>query len=76
LVAPSKFVIGPTNTIMKNNGGEDLQVILIDFGQAVDTRHPEATLLLQRDLDRILTFFAHQGIDIPTLDEALSIIIG
>ena len=75
LVAPSYFVVGPSSTVVKNNG-EDLQIVLIDFGQAVDTRHPEATLLLERDLDRILTFFTMQGIDVPTLDEAMVLIMG
>lgn len=56
--------------------GDDLQIILIDFGQAVDTRHPEASNLLQRDVDRVLTFFAHQGIEIPTLDDTMAIIMG
>jgi RIO kinase 1 len=75
LVAPSNFVIGPSSTVVKKSG-EDLQIVLIDFGQAVDTRHPDATILLQRDLERILTFFAKQGIDIPIIDEAMSLVIG
>jgi serine/threonine-protein kinase RIO1 len=56
--------------------GEDLQAVLIDFGQAVDTRHPEATVLLERDLDRILTFFVLKGIDVPTLEEAVYLVKG
>ena len=66
---------GPSSAAVKNTG-EDLQIVLIDFGQAVDTRHPEATLLLERDLDRILTFFTMQGIDVPALDEAMVLIVG
>lgn len=75
LVAPSYFVVGPSSTVVKNSG-EDLQIVLIDFGQAVDTRHPEATLLLERDLNRVLTFFTMQGIDVPTLDEAMVVVMG
>ena len=75
LVAPSYFVAGPSKTMVKNTG-EDLQIVLIDFGQAVDTRHPDATFLLERDLDRILTFFTMQGIDVPTLNEAMELVIG
>jgi serine/threonine-protein kinase RIO1 len=75
LVAPSYFVVGPSSAVVKNNG-EDLQIVLIDFGQAVDTRHPEATLLLERDLNRVLTFFTMQGIEVPTLDEAMVLVMG
>jgi serine/threonine-protein kinase RIO1 len=75
LVAPSYFVVGPSSTVVKKTG-EDLQIVLIDFGQAVDTRHPDAALLLERDLNRILTFFAMQGIDVPTLDEAMVLVMG
>jgi serine/threonine-protein kinase RIO1 len=75
LVAPSYFVVGPSSTVVKNSG-EDLQIVLIDFGQAIDTRHPDATLLLERDLNRILTFFTMQGIDVPTLDEAMELVVG
>ena len=75
LVAPSYFVAGPSAAVVKNSG-EDLQIVLIDFGQAVDTRHPEATLLLERDLNRVLTFFNLQGIDVPTIDEAMALIMG
>jgi serine/threonine-protein kinase RIO1 len=75
LVAPSYFVVGPCSVVVKNTG-EALQIVLIDFGQAVDTRHPDATILLERDLDRILTFFTLRGIDVPTLDEAMVLIMG
>lgn len=75
MVAPSYFVVGPSSTVVKNSG-EDLQIVLIDFGQAVDTRHPESTLLLERDLNRVLTFFTMQGIDVPTLDEAMVVVMG
>lgn len=68
-------MVGPSSTVVKNSG-EDLQIVLIDFGQAVDTRHPEATLLLERDLNRVLTFFTMQGIDVPTLDEAMVVVMG
>lgn len=75
LVAPSYFVDGQSNTVVENSG-EGLQIVLIDFGQAVDTRHPEATLLLERDINRILAFFTLQGIDVPTLDESMLLVVG
>jgi serine/threonine-protein kinase RIO1 len=73
LVAPSYFV-GTHASDTEKQGG-DLQVVLIDFGQAVDTRHSESAVLLRRDLDRVLSFFANQGIDVPTLHEAIALVI-
>lgn len=75
LVAPSYFVDGPSKNVAENSG-EGLHIVLIDFGQAVDTRHPEATLLLERDINRILSFFTSQGMDVPTLDEAMLLVVG
>jgi RIO kinase 1 len=53
----------------------DLQTVLIDFGQAVDTRHPEAHELLKRDLTRVKDFFDKQGIETKSLEEALQFVI-
>ncbi|CAJ1966344.1 unnamed protein product [Cylindrotheca closterium] len=39
-----------------------LQIALIDFGQAVDIRHPQAEELLERDLLRVKQFFVKMGI--------------
>eukprot|EP00526_Cylindrotheca_closterium_P008186 CAMPEP_0113623894 /NCGR_PEP_ID=MMETSP0017_2-20120614/12310_1 /TAXON_ID=2856 /ORGANISM="Cylindrotheca closterium" /LENGTH=852 /DNA_ID=CAMNT_0000533893 /DNA_START=95 /DNA_END=2656 /DNA_ORIENTATION=- /assembly_acc=CAM_ASM_000147 len=47
-----------------------LQIALIDFGQAVDTRHPQATELLERDLLRVKQFFAKMGITTTLSAEA------
>ena len=41
---------------------ETLQVVMIDFGQAVDTSHPLAKQYLKRDLSIVRDFFAKQGI--------------
>jgi RIO kinase 1 len=73
LVVPSNFVDNQANGEVAGN--ELLQAVLIDFGQAVDTQHPSANDLLERDLDRVLSFFAQQGIDTSTNDEALSWIL-
>lgn len=43
--------LGPSN-------GDELQCVLIDFGQAVDWRHPSAMELLDRDLAQVRDFFA------------------
>jgi RIO kinase 1 len=57
------------------NVNEDLQAVLIDFGQAVDTRHPDAVILLQHDLDRIKSFFSKQGVKTMGSDEALAYVV-
>jgi len=57
------------------NREEDLQAVLIDFGQAVDTRHPDAVILLQRDLDRIKSFFTKQGVETMGAEEALTFVV-
>lgn len=49
----------------------DFQAVLIDFGQAVTARHPAADGLLQRDLDRVNSFFSRQGLDTKTPTDAL-----
>mmetsp|Transcript_15239 Transcript_15239/g.27681 ORF Transcript_15239/g.27681 Transcript_15239/m.27681 type:complete len:992 (-) Transcript_15239:185-3160(-) len=41
---------------------ETLQVVLIDFGQAVDIGHPSAEAWLRRDLSTVRDFFVRQGI--------------
>jgi len=41
---------------------ETLQVVLIDFGQAVEIGHPSAVEWLQRDLATMRDFFVRQGI--------------
>jgi RIO-like serine/threonine protein kinase len=74
LVVPSYFV-GAHAFGAANSRSDDLQAVLIDFGQAVDTRHPDTIPLLERDLDRVLSFFAQKGVDTPTLHEALALIL-
>ncbi|KAL3928434.1 MAG: hypothetical protein SGBAC_012653 [Bacillariaceae sp.] len=47
-----------------------LQIALIDFGQAVDTRHPQASELLERDLLRVRQFFVKMGLTTTLSAEA------
>jgi serine/threonine-protein kinase RIO1 len=49
---------------------EDLQIVLIDFGQAVERRHPQAGELLLRDLTMIKSFFDKQGITTLSIDDS------
>lgn len=41
---------------------DDLQIVLIDFGQAVERKHPSASELLLRDLSNVNNFFTNQEI--------------
>merc|ERR1712238_288106 len=52
-----------------------LQVVIIDFGQAVDCNHPSALKLLQRDVFMIQAFFKKQGIVTLKDDEAEQFIV-
>ena len=52
----------------------DLQIVLIDFGQAVEIRHPEAQSLLERDLARVRTFFGKQGAKTLSVQESLEFV--
>jgi serine/threonine-protein kinase RIO1 len=47
----------------------DLQVVLIDFGQAVERNHPSALDLLKRDLHTLNDFFVKQEITILEQEE-------
>ena len=47
----------------------DLQIVLIDFGQAVERNHPSALDLLKRDLHILNDFFLKQEITILEQEE-------
>lgn len=53
----------------------DLQVVLIDFGQAVDVRHPEAQSFLERDIARVRSFFTKHGVETLSLQESLLFVV-
>ncbi len=72
LVAPMFQVDNVTSPIEDTDN--DLQSVLIDFGQAVDVRHPEAMNFLLRDLDRVRTFFMKQGVNALTMEEAVEFV--
>ena len=55
---------------------DELQVVLIDFGQAVDVGHLNATEFLQRDLVTVTQFFANQqGITTLTAENAEQFVV-
>ena len=68
LVVPAYLVDNHISSI--EDASNELQAVIIDFGQAVDLRHPEAKSLLFRDLTRIRTFFVKQGVKTLNIDEA------
>jgi len=56
---------------------DDLQTVLIDFGQAVEVRHPKAEELLRRDLKRVNEFFTKQGTaKTLSVEDAMTFVIG
>ena len=59
----------------REEGDEDLQVVLIDFGQAVEITHPAATDYLRRDLSTVTQFFANQAIDTLTVPIAEEFVV-
>lgn len=73
LLVPSQFVDRHVPIMLSSS--EQLQAVLIDFGQAVDTRHPSALFFLERDLEHILSFFARKGVDTMSKEEALALIL-
>lgn len=72
LVVPARFVENRASGIADS---KELQAVLIDFGQAVDTGHPDAVDLLERDLDNVLSFFTRKGVRTMSKDEALALLL-
>jgi serine/threonine-protein kinase RIO1 len=59
---------------ISDNETQDVQAVLIDFGQSADTRHPDAQELLERDIDRVGKFFCLQGVTTFEANEAIDYI--
>jgi serine/threonine-protein kinase RIO1 len=74
LVAPSSLVENASSSSAENPD-DVLQAVLIDFGQAVDTRHPDAIILLQHDLEQVKIFFSKQGVEVMDAVEALAFVV-
>lgn len=62
LVCPSNLVEHKDEGVSLTDDGEHFQAVLIDFVQSVDVNHPNASELLERDLEQIRTFFFKKGI--------------
>ena len=61
LVCPARLVENRDEGFGPDDDDE-LQAVLIDFGQAVDWRHPTAMQLLERDLTKVREFFIKKGV--------------
>lgn len=48
---------------------QSLNVVMIDFGQAVEREHPNACDLLKRDIQTVRTFFVKKGIQTLSVDD-------
>lgn len=73
MAAPTFLVENKSDGI--EGDSEELQAVLIDFGQSVDPRHPDAIELLSRDVDRVISFFSRQGVEtIETIDALANIV--
>jgi serine/threonine-protein kinase RIO1 len=73
LVCPMSQVENAMNK--SEEAKDDLQIVLIDFGQAVELKHPDAMDLLKRDLSMVNAFFKKQDMKTLTEDESLNFVI-
>mmetsp|Transcript_7814 Transcript_7814/g.10926 ORF Transcript_7814/g.10926 Transcript_7814/m.10926 type:complete len:436 (-) Transcript_7814:103-1410(-) len=82
LICPSILVengIYSRQSSSNNEETEDaeslLQIVLIDFGQAVEIGHPASFDLLRRDLSMVNAFFKRQGVRTLEEDEAEAFVL-
>ena len=59
-----------TSPAERTDDDEALQVVLIDFGQAVEVNHPSAATWLERGLTTVRDFFVKQGIKTLSVEAA------
>lgn len=73
LVCPARLVENRDEGFGPDDDDE-LQAVLIDFGQAVDWRHPSAMELLERDLSKTRDFFTKKGVKTLALHLSLEFV--
>lgn len=73
LVAPAATLRNRLDALSEEDTDE-LQVVFIDFGQAVDYKHPGALELLDRDIDRVNKFFETQGVEVMSHQAMINMI--
>jgi serine/threonine-protein kinase RIO1 len=74
MVVPASLVENRADGVEGNL--DELQAVLIDFGQAVDIRHPEASELLERDVERVQAFFKKVGVEVIGMQECIDFVKG
>lgn len=77
LIAPAYF--WGMNDSTDPNSAKDPdadQAVLIDFGQTVDSKHPDAMQMLKNDIQTIRHFFVKQGLRTQSVDDAVHYITG
>ena len=75
LICPSQHISSKSKKDIETNTSDNLKIVLIDFGQAVDKEHPSSMELLRRDLSRITAFYKKQGVSTLDLDDTVAFII-
>jgi serine/threonine-protein kinase RIO1 len=87
LLCPSSMLLGNRDFNNNNNNNkqllkgeegssdEELQIALIDFGQAVHVNHPSAATYLERDLSRLSFFFSGCGAQVLNLEESRKFVL-
>lgn len=73
MVVPSFLVDDKARS--STGGKEDLQAVIIDFGQSVTIKHPSAQSLLERDVERVLSFFTRQGVETMKKDDVMTLVM-
>lgn len=64
-----------TTPDQRTDDDETLQVVIIDFGMAVDIKHPSSIDWLKRDLSTVRDFFQRQGIKTLSNEDAEQYVI-
>eukprot|EP01083_Nonionella_stella_P234751 826104_1 len=59
----------------RKEASDDLQIVLIDFGQAVERNHHDAMKYLRRDLSLVRAFFTKQNINTLSNEECEKFIV-
>jgi RIO kinase 1 len=74
MIAPASLVENKADGVEGNL--DELQAVLIDFGQAVDIRHPEASDVLERDVERVQTLFKRVEVEVMDMQECIGFVKG
>jgi len=62
-------------TMSDEDTTSSLQIVLIDFGQAVEYNHPSSSMLLKRDLLLVQSFFSKRGTETLNVEESIAFVL-